>query len=233
MSEEQTSSHAEQTPKQEAAAQPAKKKNRKPLTIGVIVAVLVVACAGLWVWHEQPSFCAAICHIPMDPYLETYEEEAGVEGVDKWNNAVSDTNAMLAVTHRVEGETCMACHVPTLSEQVSELTHWISGDYVFPLYEADLDKLTEASGMDADEFCLKSGCHVTGDGTELTTRAQLVEATADLAFNPHVAQHGERLCSDCHKGHRASVMVCADCHNEAELPSGWITPDEEDQLIIS
>ena len=81
------------------------KKSRKkaPITIAVIAAIVVVAGAGLWVWHEQPSFCAAICHIPMDPYLETYEEEANAEGVDKWNNPVSNTNDMLSVTHRDAG----------------------------------------------------------------------------------------------------------------------------------
>ena len=41
----------------------------------VVVAVAIIAGAGLWVWHEQPSFCAAICHVPMDPYLETYDEQ--------------------------------------------------------------------------------------------------------------------------------------------------------------
>jgi len=73
---------------------------------------------------------------------------------------------------------------------------------------------------------------VTADGADLTTRQQLIEATADLSFNHHVAQHGQRECSDCHKVHRASVLVCADCHNEAQLPEGWITPEEENQLII-
>lgn len=217
-----------------AASAPAAKKPRKrgPIAAAVVAAVVIIAGAGLWVWHEQPSFCAAICHVPMDPYLETYDEEAGAPGTDKWMNEVSNTDAMLAVTHRVAGESCMDCHVPTLAEQVSELGSWVSGDYVYPLVEADLDQLTEASGMDADEFCLKSGCHVTAAGEPLTTRAQLTEATADLAFNPHVPQHGERACSDCHKGHRASVMVCSECHDQAELPEGWITPDEQDQLVI-
>ncbi|MBB3170902.1 cytochrome c3 family protein [Parvibacter caecicola] len=226
-------SEEEKTP-EAAPKQVAVKKGRKkgPIAAAVVAAIVVVAGAGLWVWHEQPSFCAAICHIPMDPYLETYEEPAGAEGVDKWNNAVSNTNAMLAVTHREAGEACMDCHVPTLSEQVGEAVSWVSGNYVFPLMEGDLNSLTEASGMDADQFCLKSGCHVTADGADLTTRQQLIEATADLSFNPHVAQHGQRECSDCHKGHRASVLVCADCHNEAQLPEGWITPEEENQLII-
>ena len=54
----------------EPAAQ--KKKKKWPIVVGVVVAVLVVAGAGFWVWHEQPSFCNAICHSPMDKYVETY-----------------------------------------------------------------------------------------------------------------------------------------------------------------
>ena len=46
----------------EPAAQ--KKKKKWPIVVGVVVAVLVVAGAGFWVWHEQPSFCNAICHTP-------------------------------------------------------------------------------------------------------------------------------------------------------------------------
>ena len=55
----------------EPAAQ--KKKKKWPIVVGVVVAVLVVAGAGFWVWHEQPSFCNAICHSPMDYYVETYD----------------------------------------------------------------------------------------------------------------------------------------------------------------
>ena len=50
----------------------------------------LIHISGFWVWHEQPSFCAAICHTPMDEYLETYEQEPGTTGVDKWGNEVRD-----------------------------------------------------------------------------------------------------------------------------------------------
>lgn len=58
------------------ASQPAVKMTRKNkwIIVGVVAAVLVVAGAGFWVWHEQPSFCNAICHSPMDKYVETYYE---------------------------------------------------------------------------------------------------------------------------------------------------------------
>ena len=42
-----------------------------------------------------------------------------------------------------------------------------------------------------------------------------MKATADKAFNPHSNHHGEANCSDCHKSHRASVMQCTQCHNDA------------------
>ena len=113
----------------EPAAQ--KKKKKWPIVVGVVVAVLVVAGAGFWVWHEQPSFCNAICHTPMDAYLPTYESEINQPGVDKWGNEVSNSNAMLAPLHRAAADnaTCLTCHVPTLSEQIGEGMSWITGSY--------------------------------------------------------------------------------------------------------
>lgn len=50
---------------------PAPKKPRRKgwIIAGVVAAVIIVAGAGFWVWHEQPSFCNAICHSPMDYYV--------------------------------------------------------------------------------------------------------------------------------------------------------------------
>ncbi len=56
----------------------------------------------------------------MDPYLTTYEQEAGQPGVDKWGNEVANSSSMMAVVHKDQGEDCLSCHVPTLSEQMSE-----------------------------------------------------------------------------------------------------------------
>ncbi|MDU1389817.1 MAG: salivary glue protein Sgs-3, partial [Eggerthella sp.] len=47
---------------------PAPRTRKWPIVVGVVVVVLIAAGAGFWVWHEQPSFCAAICHTPMDEY---------------------------------------------------------------------------------------------------------------------------------------------------------------------
>ncbi|MCB7038351.1 cytochrome c3 family protein [Eggerthella sinensis] len=204
-------------------AAPKKKGKKWPIVVGVVVVVLIAAGAGFWVWHEQPSFCSAICHTPMDPYLTTYEQEAGQPGVDKWGNEVANSSSMMAVVHKDQGEDCLSCHVPTLSEQMSEGMNWVTGNYVYPLEERDTEMLTEARGIEDDAFCLNESCHNL-------TREDLQKATADMEFNPHVAQHGEIACSECHKAHRASVMYCTQCHSEAEVPEGWLTVAEANKL---
>lgn len=207
----------------EAAASP---RRKKAIAAAVVVVVVVAAACGFWAWHEQPSFCGAICHVPMDEYLATYEQEGGQPGVDKYGNEVEDASAMLAVAHKdAAGTTCIQCHVPTLGEQVSEGLGWIAGGYYYPLYERDSADLVAARGLEADQFCLNESCHDL-------TRDDLVELTSGMEFNPHVPQHGEAACTDCHKAHRASVLTCTECHAEAEaeLPEGWLTVDEEAAL---
>lgn len=209
--------------KQAAAEPAAKKKKNWPIIAGVVVAVLVVAGFGFWTWHEQPSFCNAFCHTPMDGTVATFEQPANSEGVDKWGNTVSNTNAMLAVTHREAGANCLSCHVPTLSQQIHEVQLEITGDYYYPLEERGLKELVENSGgkTTVDGFCMKSGCHEF-------SRQDLTEMTKDMDFNPHRWQHGETECSECHKSHRASVFYCTQCHNEAKnsMPDGWVTYEE-------
>ena len=81
----------------EAADTEAAKKGKKkwPVVVGVVAVVIVAAGAGFWVWHEQPSFCAAICHTPMDAYLETYDSG----NYDKYGNELTSEdqkNSMMA-----------------------------------------------------------------------------------------------------------------------------------------
>lgn len=196
------------------------KTKKWPVVAGVAAIVLVVAGAGFWVWHEQPGFCGAICHTPMDPYLETYEQEPNEPGVDKWGNAVDDASSMMAVLHRENGLTCMNCHIPTISEQIAEGMTWVTGGYGLPLQEPTLEDMTAARGGDADSFCLNESCHNL-------TRDDLAKATSDMARNPHLEYHGDISCGQCHKAHRASVNCCSQCHSDAEVPSGWITSAEE------
>ncbi len=201
-------------------------KRKKPLIIvAVVAAVVVIAGAGFWVWHEQPGFCNAICHTPMDGYLQTYEAEIGQPTTDKWGNEVADASGMMATVHRADGETCLDCHVPTLGEQISEGANWVVGNYYFPLWERTSEELVAARGLDdPDQFCLNEGCHNM-------TREELEAKTSDREFNPHTPQHGVAECTDCHKAHRASVLTCTQCHDEAEVPAGWLTYDEEQDIV--
>ena len=200
------------------------KNKKRAIVIGVIAVVLIAAGVGFWVWHEQPSFCSAIFHTPMDSYGATYDQELNTTGTDKWGNTVENTRGMLCLTHKATGATCMSCHVPTLSEQVSEGIGWITGNYYYPLEERSLDDLVAARGLEnSDEFCLNESCHNL-------TRDDLIEVTSDMTRNPHVAQHGEVSCSECHKAHRASVNYCSGCHEDADIPAGWITAAQAAQL---
>ncbi|MDR0514431.1 MAG: cytochrome c3 family protein [Coriobacteriaceae bacterium] len=232
--EEEASAEAEEAQVDEAQAEaaaedadeiaiPKKKKKKWPIVVGVIVVVLIAAGAGFWVWHEQPSFCNAICHVPMDPYNATYDAQAGEPGVDKWGNDVTNSSAMMVVVHKDAGEDCLACHVPSIGEQISEGMNWVTGNYLNPLEERDLDELTEARGIEGEEFCLNSTCHDI-------TRDDLIEATADLKRNPHVPQHGEVDCNQCHKAHRASINYCSQCHSDAPIPDGWLTSAQASKL---
>ena len=201
------------------------RKQRAGIVVGCIVAVLVVAGAGFMVWHEQPSFCNAICHNPMDPHLPTYEATPGESATDKWGNEVEDASSMLAAVHGQVGKTCMDCHVPTLSEQVNEGVEWVSGNYDSPLGERTATQLVEARGLEnSDEFCMNDSCHPY-------TREELEKKTAWMGkINPHTPQHGEQKCTTCHKAHRASVNYCTQCHTDAVVPDGWIDYTESTQL---
>jgi hypothetical protein len=202
----------------------ANKRKKHLITLGVVVVVLVAAGAGFMAWHETPSFCGAICHTPMDPYMPTYYSEPGEQGVDKWGNTVDDSDSMLAAQHREYADmACMDCHVPSLEEQITEGMEWVGGDYYYPLNERDLSRLVYYRGVGETEFCLNESCHNM-------TKSDLTEATSECTRNPHSWHHAEYTCSDCHKAHRASVMVCSQCHQDYELPEGWITWQEAQDL---
>ncbi len=242
----------EATESTEATATDAKAKKVKngkkkwPIVLGVVVVVIIAAGAGFFVWHEQPSFCNAICHTPMDAYYETYADG----NQDKWGNDITDDaskNAMMAYLHGhslSDGETvnCLGCHVPTLGEQITEGLHWVTGSYevagtnskgqTIPT-EREMSDLVEARGIDEDAFCLNESCHhVADDGSEILTRDDLIAATADLdpEYNPHQPQHGEYACSQCHKAHSQSVNYCTQCHSTAVVPDGWLSASDAKQL---
>ena len=201
-----------------------KRKNRKAMIAGIVVAVIAVIGIGFYQWHETPEFCTAICHTPMDDsYLETLYANPYEPATDKWGNEVSKGSAMLASLHGKMGKRCMACHVPAIEEQVTEGIEWVTGNYYNPLSERDLARLVYYRGAGETEFCLNTACHDI-------TKTGLTQQTAQYARNPHSWHHSEYTCSDCHKAHRASIMVCSQCHDDAQVPEGWLTWDEAKNL---
>lgn len=206
--------------------QPAPKRRKRIIAVGVICAVAIAAGVGLFVWHEQPSFCAAICHTPMDAYYDNY----ATGETDKYGMPVDEAarTSMTAYQHQsTQGTTCLDCHVPTLNEQISEGANWVTGNYTVAgdnlkgqtiLTTRSLDQLTEARGVEGNEFCQNDSCHNL-------SFEELEAATAHLeGRNPHSFAHGEMACSDCHKAHSQSVNKCGECHGDAPLPDGWLAP---------
>ena len=205
---------AEDTPPAAEGGGTASKPKRKPLkhkkawiTVGVIVAVIVVAGVGFMVWHEQPSFCNAICHSPMDYYVETYS---------------SDDESMGVVVHAEEGVNCLDCHNPQLTEQITEVMCWLSDDYLM-----DADGLMLADGLElaSEEFCTKGGCH---DMDQVTADTWGFEDNEEQ-YNPHSSHQDYALeCNDCHKSHSTSVLMCNECHT-LNMPEGWEAPSDSDE----
>lgn len=198
--------------------------------LGVAAAIVVVAGAGFMVWHEQPSFCNAICHAPQDPINATYDGNSGESGVDKWGNPVEDMGDLLVVAHKENGDmVCLDCHKATMSQQITEGVLWATGNFDYPLDERTLTDLNHyVKNDDPNEFCLNDDCHNM-------TYEDLAKTTESYGeYNPHVteARHQELECGDCHKAHRQSVMACSRCHDEVSIPEGWLSAEESASLTV-
>ena len=178
-------------------------RKNKLIVVGVVAAVLVAAGAGFWVWHEQPSFCNAICHSPMDKYVETYYE--GDPG-------------KLVTAHAEAGDACLDCHEAEITTQVSEVMAWVSDGY--PMGEDGL--LATGKEFATEEFCTNGDCHNMTDVVNATWGF----AGNDEKYNPHSSHQDNNLeCGDCHKVHETSTLYCAKCH-DMNLPEGWEATNE-------
>lgn len=124
--------HALTTPKRRRLS------NKARIVLATTAAVVVVAGAGFWIWHEQPGFCNALCHSPMDSYVEGYQA----------------ANTLMAERHLEADVACLQCHEPRIDEQVSEAVAWAAGDFDDPMGASNL--------ANTQGFCLRSGCHTEG-----------------------------------------------------------------------
>lgn len=197
--------HQENT-KQPPASKRGGKTRRTTIIVGVVGAVILAAGIGFFIWHEQPSFCNAICHQPMDKYVESYYDEDGVN---------------LAATHAKAEKNCLDCHEPTLSEQIAEGMAWATGDFYMTedgyVYDEELNIGTK-------EFCFR--CHNDDDASTGKDWPEIVASTEDYRGNEGYNVHENHLsgsfqCGDCHSAHKTSFMSCNDGCHDLELPEGW------------
>ncbi len=192
-----------------------RKAKHWPVVISAIAVVAIAVLVAFLHWHEEPTFCNAFCHQPMDRYVEGY---------------YSQDMSMEAAVHEQNGVTCLGCHwtQAKMMDLVNEVVVWATDGFTDPLHDE--------TGIANDEFCGK--CH---DGVTAPTKES---ATADMPYDPHnipadVAMHqtagadgGAIICSDCHKAHKASTMMCAECHADyfnaenGTIPEGWAVPED-------
>lgn len=191
-----------------------RKAKKWPIVISVFAVAAIAVLVAFLHWHEEPTFCNAFCHQPMDRYVEGY---------------YSDDVSMEAAVHEQNGVTCLGCHwtQAKMMDLVNEVVVWATDGFT--------DPLPDETGIASEEFCGK--CH---DGVTAPTKES---ATADWVYDPHnipedVTLHqtagadgGAITCSDCHKAHKASTMMCAECHasyfteDSGTIPEGWATPE--------
>ncbi len=217
------STNTEETPKK------VKQKGKGKIILLVVVIVVVLLFGGGGIvyatQHSNPQFCNLICHVPMDPYVASYMDGTSV------NPAQTDAVGALDITAHKESDqalVCVNCHMEGIESQIQEGIAWVSGNYTQPLEGFELSakeepKEGEKSGI---EYCLRPECH-EGIGS----LADLKESTSDLKRNPHESHNGDQNCTNCHQIHEQSMMMCTQCHADAEVPDGWLTYAEKQQQI--
>lgn len=162
--------------------------------IGVVLflaGVVGVAALGVHFWDLQignPSSDTCVnCHV-MEPYV-----------------ASLTSNHLLASAHANEGLGCTDCHDYDAERQLHETIAYLTNDYVEPFPRARYEM----------ETCFT--CH------DHASYAQLAWRTTDLGVsdgqakghdaNPHQPPHYSELeCHTCHRVHRESTLMCAECH---------------------
>ncbi len=202
----------------------------KPRVWPIVIAILAICATVFFVaflhWHEMPSFCNSFCHQPMDRYVQGY---------------YSEDDSIGASVHEQAGVTCLGCHwkQAKMLDLVHEVVMWTTDGFTDPLPDHSKDVDGTASFV-SDEFC--GSCHdgVTAPTKESATANMFVDSNG-VTYDPHnipedVSWHqtagsdgGSITCSDCHTIHKASTLLCAECHadvfNEETAPEGWVIPE--------
>ncbi len=226
MSEEIKDQQVEETA--QADEKTAKKSGPKrwQMTVGIIVAVIIVAGIGFGVWHEQPSFCNAVCHTPMDKFVDGYYNDDSTLAYQHGHVDGSNTVAAGTLKEGVKDSsmTCLTCHTPKMDEQMTEAISWVGGNYTV---DQDGAPVIETPSYVANkEFCTQ--CH---------DYEKVIAATEnywgeDEPANPHASHQGELDCSSCHSVHGTSALMCSSCHNFA-VPEGWQTVGEAQEAATN
>ena len=165
--------------------------------IGLLVLVLiltgVVGVVAIWghywdfrVGNPTAESCSN-CHT-MQTYVDSMESDG-----------------MLAQHHAFRDITCVDCHQHTFEQQLHELIVQVRGDYETPFARARYP-------MDT---CF--GCHEHGSYEQIRLRTTDLGISDPQAMfheaNPHRPPHYDDLeCHSCHRIHRESTLLCAECH---------------------
>jgi nitrate reductase NapE component len=216
MTEEIKDQETTEASSENAAAPSPKKKGLKrwQIVVIVIVAVILVGGIGFGVWHEQPSFCNAICHTPMDNFVEGYYNDDSTLAYKHGHANGSNTTAASTLKAGVKDSsmTCLSCHTPKMDEQLTEGIAWLGGNYTVD--QSGSPVISNPSYSADKEFC--TTCH---------DYEKVIAATEhywgeDEPANPHASHQGEQDCSTCHSVHGTSTLMCSSCHNFT-IPEGW------------
>ncbi len=169
-----------------------------PAVVGFPVVIFGIAGGGiaggeaLLNYHDQPQFCADLCHLNQ-PYVESWQ--------------TSD--------HAKKNVICLQCHDEPPTQMAVELVRYVTNEYSTPLTE---QKYREQWCLRCHEHAsyadlIERTKDYSINGQKINPHAYRVNL--DDPFAPHDSEKGELDCYQCHKMHKASpgFAYCYQCHH--------------------